>query len=89
MVPMNNKVRLPKDFVVVVPSAQKFKGTWLQPVGDHPVVLVQGGLRGDCPRDKAHSGTQVGQGVEDNLRGPHGGGVHSGHATCEVAALQP
>ena len=88
VVPMNNTVRLPKDFNVVVLSAKPFKGTWLQRVGHHlALVLLQEGLEGFLTGIKPTWPGKWDRGLEDRLRGPHGGGEHGTPAACGVAPL--
>ena len=42
VVPRDNRVRLPKDFVVVKGFAGAGAGTWLRHIGDHLVVWARG-----------------------------------------------
>ena len=47
-----NKVHLPKDFVILKGITGQSTGTWLSPIGDHPVVWVKGvaSVQGDSTK---------------------------------------
>ena len=39
---VKNKVHLPKDFVILKGLTGQSTGSWLSPIGDHPVVWIKG-----------------------------------------------